>query len=138
MSEGVDQDAQRTHFMNWTLLAGAFFGLTGVAAAAYANHGIEAALVSKVMSGVRLQQVHGLVLVAAGFATYGNLPAKMVGRLKMMAAVFVLGIVLFSGNIYLSNFLGFKGLTFLIPVGGMVIMVGWLMLIWAGLAGKRS
>ena len=123
--------------MNRTLLAGAFFGLTGVAAAAYANHGIDAALVDKVMSGVRLQQIHGLVLVATGFAAYGNLPGNMARRLKIAAVLFSLGIVLFSGNIYLSNFLGFTALKFLIPFGGITIIAGWLALMWAALSRKN-
>jgi len=41
-----------------------------------------------------------------------------------------LGIVLFSGNIYLNYFVGFKGLSFLVPYGGMMVMAGWLVIIW--------
>ena len=116
--------------MNYTLLFGAVFGLTAVAAGAYANHGIDSIDTVKVMSAVRLQQVHALVMVAAGLAFYSNLPDGLVRKLKIAVGLFALGIVLFSGNIYLNYFVGFKGLSFLVPYGGMMVMAGWLVIIW--------
>jgi len=117
--------------MNITLLTGAVLGLTAVAAGAYAHHGIDPGDTMKVMSAVRLQQVHGVVIVAVGLAFYSNLPDGLKGMLKIVAGLFTLGIVLFSGNIYLNYFVGFKLLSFLVPYGGMVVMAGWLVLMWA-------
>jgi uncharacterized membrane protein YgdD (TMEM256/DUF423 family) len=43
--------------------------------------------------------------------------------------LFVLGIVLFSGLIYLRVLTGFVGLNRFIPVGGTLLMLAWLMLL---------
>jgi len=117
--------------MNFTLLLGAVLGLTAVGAGAYAHHGIDPKDTLKVMSGVRLQQVHALVMVALGLAFYSNLPDALVRKLKIAAGLFALGIVMFSGNIYLNYFAGFKGLSFLVPYGGMMVMAGWVVIMWA-------
>ncbi len=117
--------------MNKTLFLAAFFGLTAVAAGAYANHGIDPKNTVKVMSAVRLQQVHGLVILAIGLAGYAALPEGLANKLKIATVAFALGIILFSGNIYLIYFAGFKGLSFLVPFGGMTIMAGWVVLMWA-------
>jgi len=117
--------------MNLTLLLGAVLGLTAVAAGAYAHHGIDPKDTLKVMSAVRLQQVHGLVIVAAGLAFYSNLPTGLKRKLEIVAGLFTLGIVLFSGNIYLIYFVGFKALSFLVPYGGMIVIAGWVVLMWA-------
>jgi len=123
--------------MNHTLLLGAVLGVSAVAAGAYAHHGIDPKDTVKVMSAVRLQQVHGLVMVAAGLAFYSNLPDALVRKLKIAAGLFALGVVLFSGNIYLNYFVGFKGLSFLVPYGGMIVMAGWLVLIWAAVRHRE-
>ena len=117
--------------MNFTLLLGAVLGVTAVAAGAYAHHGIDPKDTLKVMSAVRLQQVHALVIVAAGLSFYCDLPDGLKRKLEVVAGLFTLGIVLFSGNIYLNYFASFKLLSFLVPYGGMIVIAGWVVLMWA-------
>ena len=124
--------------MNKTLIAGGVFGLTAVAAGAYANHGVEPQHFSKVLSAVRLQQVHSLAILALGLALYANLPAGLASKLKIAAGIFGLGILLFSGGIYLHYFLGVGDLSFLVPIGGMVVMAGWVVVVWAAIKSKAS
>ncbi len=120
--------------MNLPLLLGAFFGLTAVAAGAYANHGVDPDDVYKVVLAVRSQQFHGIVMVVFGFAVYAPLPEGLRLKIKISTGLFTLGILLFAGIIYLKYFLGFMALGFLVPFGGVTIMLGWLVLIWAGFA----
>lgn len=55
------------------------------------------------------------------------------GRLQLAAAaVFLLGIVLFSGSLYLGV-LGIRSGLPMAPVGGILLMIGWLLLAVAGL-----
>lgn len=115
-----------------TFLVGAVIGLTAVIAGALANHWVEPQYVGKVISAVRLQQVHGLVILAIGLAFYTNLPSSLVRMLKIAVGIFTLGILLFSGGIYLHYFLKIADLSFLVPIGGATVMVGWLVLIWVG------
>ena len=55
-------------------------------------------------------------------------------------AVFVLGILGFSGSIYAMVLLGSKGLGLITPAGGLCFMLGWAALMWAGcrLGGKNE
>lgn len=122
--------------MNATLLLGAFFGLTATIAGALANHWVDPQYMGKVISAVRLHQIHSLAIIAIGLGLYGNLPGRLARMLKISAGLFGIGIVLFSGGIYLHYFLGFSGLSSLVPVGGTVVMVGWLALMWAALRGR--
>ncbi len=118
--------------MNLPLLLGAFFGLTAVAAGAYANHGVDPDDVEKVMLAVRSQQLHGMVMLVFGFSSYAPLPNGLRTKMKISTGLLTLGILLFSGVIFLKYFLGFMALGFLVPFGGVTIMLGWLVLIWAG------
>lgn len=122
--------------MNPTLLIAALLGLTGVAAAAYANHAIAPENVNTVMLAVRSQQIHALVLLVAGLALHTGIPAPLKRKLKIAATLFVLGMLLFSGNIYLHYFANITAGKFLVPYGGMTIMAGWIVLVWAGLRHK--
>ena len=120
--------------MNLPLLLGAFFGLTAIAAAALTNHRIDPDDVEKVMLAVRSQQLHAIVLVIFGFAACAPLPAGLQTKVKLASGLFTLGILLFSGIIYLKYFIGFSSIGFLVPFGGVTIMLAWLVLVWAGFA----
>jgi len=122
--------------MNLPLLLGAFFGLTAVAAAALTNHRIDPDDVEKVMLAVRSQQLHAIVLVIFGFAAYLPLPSGLQRKINISTFLFTLGILLFSGVIYLKYFVGLSTIGFLVPFGGVTIMLAWLVLIWAGIVSR--
>ncbi len=124
--------------MNKTLLLGGFLGLTGVIAGALVNHWIDPQNAGKVISAVRLQQIHALVIVAIGLSFYAALPDGLARNLKIAVGLFTLGIALFSGGIYLRYFLGFSIEGILIPIGGTTVMAGWLAVMWAGFRHKAS
>ncbi len=124
--------------MNKTLLLGAFLGLTGVIAGALVNHWIDPQYAGKVISAVRLQQIHALVIVAIGLSFYAALPDGLARNLKIAVGLFTLGIALFSGGIYLRYFFGFSIEGILIPIGGAIVMLGWLAVMWAAAWHKAS
>lgn len=114
---------------------GAIAGLTMVAMAAYAAHGLAGqpqALITAVQSGVQMQGFHALALLATAlWARRGGLLAHLAGL------AFVVGIVLFCGTIYQpigpawANAIRIPGLA---PAGGISLMLGWLLL---GLSALR-
>jgi uncharacterized membrane protein YgdD (TMEM256/DUF423 family) len=53
--------------------------------------------------------------------------------LKLAAFAFILGIVLFSGSLYLLALSGIKWLGAITPIGGVAFIFGWLALIVAAL-----
>ena len=51
---------------------------------------------------------------------------------------FLVGIVIFSGSLYLLAVTNLKWLGAITPVGGVSFLVGWGCLAWKGVAGDRS
>ncbi|HWD30022.1 DUF423 domain-containing protein [Pseudomonas caricapapayae] len=116
------------------LLLAAFFGFTGVALGAFAAHGLKGKLTPEYLAifhtGVTYQLVHALALLGvAVLAT--QLPGRLVG---WAGGLFALGIVLFSGSLYLLTLSGIGKLGMITPIGGLAFLGGWLCL---GLAAWR-
>lgn len=98
-------------------------GFGAVAMAAYAAHGIpDPAAQPIVASGVQMQGWHALALIGVG------LWVPRGGRLADAAGTaFVAGLVLFCGAVYSLAMAGVSwGL--LAPIGGILLMIGWLLL----------
>jgi uncharacterized membrane protein YgdD (TMEM256/DUF423 family) len=108
----------------WIAL-GSLTGLTAVAMAAVAAHGLgglDPAALAMVRSANDMQGWHALALLACG------LWAPRGGRLADAAgAAFAVGIVLFCGGVYAVGLGGIR-LGMVAPVGGASLMVGWLLL----------
>jgi len=116
------------------LLLAAFFGFTGVALGAFAAHGLKDRLSAEYLAifhtGVTYQLVHALALFGVAL-----LAAHIPGRLVTWAGVsFAVGIMLFSGSLYLLTLTGIGKLGIITPFGGLGFLVGWFCL---GLAAWR-
>lgn len=116
------------------LMLAAFFGFTGVALGAFAAHGLKNRLTPEYLAifhtGVTYQLVHTLALLGVAL-----LATQIPGRLITWAgASFVIGILLFSGSLYLLTLTGVSKLGIVTPFGGLAFLVGWFCL---GLAAWR-
>lgn len=116
------------------LMLAAFFGFTGVALGAFAAHGLKGRLTEQYLAifhtGVTYQLVHTLALFGVAL-----LATHLPGRLVTWAGVcFAVGIVLFSGSLYVLTMTGISKLGIITPFGGLVFLAGWLCL---GLAAWR-
>ncbi len=105
---------------------GALGGLIAVAIAAAAAHVLPGRVgpggQALVQSALRMQGWHALALLFCG------LWAPRGGRLAdAAAACFALGIVLFCGAVYALGF-GHAAFEPLAPVGGTLLMLGWVLL----------
>ncbi|MBC2689200.1 DUF423 domain-containing protein [Pseudomonas kielensis] len=110
------------------LMLAAFFGFTGVALGAFAAHGLKGRLSSEYLAifhtGVTYQLVHTLALLGIAL-----LATQIPGRLVTWAGVcFAVGILLFSGSLYLLTLTGISKLGIVTPFGGLAFLVGWLLL----------
>ena len=117
----------------WLLLS-AFAGFTGVALGAFAAHGLKNRLTPEYLAvfqtGTHYQLVHALALFGVGL-----LALHMPGRLVNLAGgAFAVGILLFSGSLYLLTLSGIGKLGIITPFGGVAFLIGWLCL---GLAGWK-
>ncbi|AZD70010.1 Uncharacterized membrane protein YgdD, TMEM256/DUF423 family [Pseudomonas chlororaphis] len=116
------------------LMLAAFFGFTGVALGAFAAHGLKNRLSAEYLAifhtGVTYQLVHTLALLGVAL-----LATQIPGRLVTWAgASFAIGILLFSGSLYLLTLTGFGKLGIVTPFGGLAFLAGWFLL---GLAAWR-
>lgn len=116
------------------LMLAAFFGFTGVALGAFAAHGLKNRLTPEYLTifhtGVTYQLVHTLALFGVAL-----LATQIQGRLITCAGVsFTVGIVLFSGSLYLLTLTGISKLGVITPFGGLAFLIGWVCL---GLAAWR-
>lgn len=116
------------------LMLAAFFGFTGVALGAFAAHGLKDRLSAEYLAifhtGVTYQLVHTLALLGVAL-----LATHIPGRIVTWAGVsFVIGILLFSGSLYLLTLTGISKLGIITPLGGVAFLIGWVCL---GLAAWR-
>lgn len=103
-------------------------GFLGVALGAFAAHGLKATLAPDMLTvfetGVRHQMYHAFALFAAawGFARWRS-------RLFITAGwLFLGGIVVFSGSLYLLALTDTRWLGAITPLGGLAFLAGWLCL----------
>jgi len=120
----------------WILLG--LFGLSAVALGAYGSHAAafaEPRLQATFATGLSYHFAH---LPALGLAAMiGSLVPQARRRALLAGALFVAGMVLFSGSLYLKG-LGLADVTNpLAPTGGVLLMAAWLALAWAGIGTLR-
>lgn len=111
----------------WIVVA-AVSGALAVAAGAFGAHGLKARVAAEqVASWTTASQyhlLHSVVLLA--LALYAAQSGKPV---QWPAALFTIGIVLFSGSIYLLVLTPAKWLGPVTPVGGLFLIAGWVSLL---------
>ena len=110
------------------LILAAFFGFTGVGLGAFAAHGLKARLSAEYLAifqtGVLYQLIPALALFGVAL-----LAAQVPGRLVNYAGIaFTLGIVLFSGSLYMLTLTSVGKLGIITPFGGLCFLVGWVFL----------
>lgn len=105
---------------------GALFGFLAVAFGAFGAHALrhrfDAAAVEVWRTASLYHLVHAVVLVAIG------LSADKIRGGRVAGALFVAGILIFSGTLYALAFTGQRWLGAITPVGGVSLMVAWSVL----------
>ena len=107
---------------------GAIAGLIAVALGAFAAHSLKTRLDSDMLAifetGARYQMYHALALIGTAWVW-----ARWPGRLATWAGcMFVAGIVVFSGSLYLLAITGVRLWGAVTPVGGVAFLAGWVLL----------
>ena len=125
----------------WFLMVAALLGALSVALGAFAAHGLKqivpAETVATFETGVRYQFYHVFALLSVAIL-YEKFPGAL---LRWAGNCFQIGIVLFSGSLYLLTFLKLQGSTAVkfagpvTPLGGVFFIAGWLFIL---LAAKKK
>ena len=114
--------------MNRWMLAAALLGALGVILGAFGAHGLQTRLSAEQLeswdTAVRYHLLHSVALLALA------LFAIETGRsIQWPAWLFSLGILFFSGSIYLLVLTGQRWLGPVTPLGGLCLIAGWLSLV---------
>ncbi len=114
------------------LLLAAISGFLVVALGAFGAHGLKEKLSADLLAvwqtGVLYQMFHTLALLAVALLLAHT---PQLGALRWSGWLFVAGIVIFSGSLYLLALTGVRVLGAITPIGGVAFLAGWLTLIAA-------
>lgn len=126
----------------WIFLSG-LHGLLGVAAGAFGAHALKdrllaAGLMDTWKTAAHYELVHGVAMLAASLAL-GAMAEDAVKRYHLRGALFFWfsGSSLFSGSLYLFCLSGPRWLVWLTPLGGVLLLVGWLALLLPCVKGEN-
>ena len=107
-------------------------GFLAVALGAFGAHGLKEKLSAEMMAvyqtAVEYQFVHTLALLAVGLAA-AQFPQT--SYFKWSGLAFFIGILIFSGSLYILSLSGVKWLGAITPMGGLAFLVGWALLLAA-------
>lgn len=124
------------------LITAAVLGIIAIALGALGAHGLKELISVEAQqtfeTGVRYQMYHALMLLFVGGTAFISEKSK-----KTIYFSVLLGIVLFSGSIYgLSTMsiteINFKTIGFVTPIGGLLLIIGWIVMLVSFLKTKRD
>jgi uncharacterized membrane protein YgdD (TMEM256/DUF423 family) len=112
-------------------------GFLGVALGAFAAHGLKATLTPAMLAAfetaVRYQMYHAFALFATAWALT-RWPARI---FAVAGGLFVAGILIFSGSLYLLALTETRWLGAITPLGGLAFLAGWACLAIGVFRGAR-
>lgn len=117
--------------MKTFLALGAIFAALGVVFGAFGAHALRSTMspddLATFETGVRYQMYHALALIAVAWATtqWESTTVTLAGW------AFVVGILIFSGSLYLLVLSGQRWLGAITPIGGVALIAGWILLAWS-------
>jgi len=114
-------------FLKLVAISGAFSVLFG-AWLAHSAGAMSVDDVARLKSAHHYQVIHTLAMLAVCLFNMYK-PAKL---LLLTISCYFIGILLFSGLIYLKVLIGFSALSMLTPMGGISFALGWLTLLFVG------
>jgi uncharacterized membrane protein YgdD (TMEM256/DUF423 family) len=116
-------------------VTGALAALLGVALGAFGAHALSSRLEPRDLAtfeiGVRYQMYHALGLLAVAWAA----TRWPTGPIYVAGWAFLVGILVFSGSLYLLVLTNTRWLGAVTPLGGAAFLVGWAAFAWAALRG---
>lgn len=118
--------------------SGAFAVILGAFGAHTLRNILEAKQLATFQTGVQYQFYHSLAILGVACLVTDKTISKKVINTSIVA--FTLGIILFSGSLYLLSLKGLLGIESwgkwlgpLTPIGGLCFITGWLLIIYAAL-----
>ena len=118
------------------IVTGALHGFLAVALGAFGAHALKDIVDDYGLSiwetAVQYQMFHATGLLIIGLLMSSKLLGE-VKQLKLAGIFFNLGIVFFAGSLYVSAVSGIKVLGAITPIGGVLFLAGWVLIIVSAL-----
>ncbi|RNC87791.1 MAG: DUF423 domain-containing protein [Winogradskyella sp.] len=115
------------------LVTGSILGILGIILGAFAAHGLEELVdesaIDSFKTGVRYQIYHAFLLLFIGATSFLTNKAK-----SAIYILVIVGVVFFSFSIYglatngLTSF-DFKTVAFITPIGGLLLILAWIVML---------
>lgn len=115
-------------------MAGAIFAFLSVAVGAFGAHALSGKISSDMLNvfhtGDQYQMYHALALIAVGILIRMGIGGRF---MHTSGWLFSIGIVLFSGSLYLLSTTGTKAVLIgaVTPIGGLCFLAGWIFFVIA-------
>ncbi len=115
---------QGERHMNWLMVLAGLSGALAVGAGAFGAHGASGQAAEWLRTGGQYQLIHAVAALVA-----------LRLDLRGPGWLFVVGAAIFAGTLYLMAMGAPRWLGAITPIGGTLLIAGWLWLAWAGLRG---
>jgi len=122
--------------MKFNIIAGAVYAFLSVAIGAFGAHALKSVLTEQYAkvweTGVQYQMFHAIGLIVIGILMSKSLigPSSLLSRAGILMFI---GVILFSGSLYVLAITQIKVLGAITPIGGVLFLVAWLLVILAAL-----
>lgn len=121
------------------MMIGSINAFLSVALGAFGAHILKAKIDSDMLAvyetGIQYHMMHALGLIAIA------LLADRLGQPRLVSAagwLLLIGIILFSGSLYVLSISGIKVLGAITPFGGVSFLAGWLCVFLAAMKAKKQ
>ena len=126
--------------MKGSIISGAVHGFLAVSLGAFGAHALENVLDDYGQgiwdTAVQYQMFHAAALILIGIL----MSAKLFGEMKQLKTAMICmnaGIFFFSGSLFVLALSGIKVLGAITPVGGVLFLIGWAMVIAATMKAAK-
>ncbi|OOC63032.1 DUF423 domain-containing protein [Paenibacillus ihbetae] len=125
----------RRTFIAW----GSVLMALSVAIGAFGAHMLEGKISADELAvyetGVHYHMIHGIAVLVAGILA-GTLGESR--KLFWAGTLFIAGVIIFSGSLYVLSISGIKWLGAITPIGGVAFIAGWITLLSAALSRSKA
>lgn len=113
--------------MKLYIITGSVFAALAILFGAFGSHALKEKLTLEQLEiydiATRYLMFHALGIFAIGILGY-QVPSEV---LAWPLLIMVFGILIFSGSLYLISLAGYKKLGMVTPIGGLALIISWLM-----------
>ena len=114
--------------MKTYIIIGAILSAIGIIIGAFGSHSLKTKLNHEELLiydiATRYLMYHSIGIISLGILAY-NVPDSVV---EIPIIIMLIGIILFSGSLYLISIKGYTKLGIITPIGGTAFIISWVLL----------